>query len=129
MTAWMRLAARKDKIADLNPFFVRKAGPLPRTWTGPRPCSFPPAPGPSSDSAGPKSGQSPNPDLVGKHFDALDGRPTHFFFVLGLKFEELYLPWLHKLSQMFAREEAVSDSRPGGAAITSRCERGRRLLL
>jgi mannitol/fructose-specific phosphotransferase system IIA component (Ntr-type) len=40
-------------------------------------------------------------------FDALDGGPTHLFFVLGLKFEELYLPWLHKLSQMFAREEAV----------------------
>ena len=43
----------------------------------------------------------------GVDFDALDGRPTHLFFVLGLKFEELYLPWLHKLSQMFAREEAV----------------------
>jgi excisionase family DNA binding protein len=43
----------------------------------------------------------------GVDFDALDGEPTHLFFVLGLKFEELYLPWLHKLSQMFAREEAV----------------------
>ncbi len=43
----------------------------------------------------------------GLDFDALDGRRTHLFFVLGLKFEELYLPWLHKLSQMFAREEAV----------------------
>jgi mannitol/fructose-specific phosphotransferase system IIA component (Ntr-type) len=43
----------------------------------------------------------------GVDFDALDGGPTHLFFVLGLKFEELYLPWLHKLSQMFAREEAV----------------------
>ena len=43
----------------------------------------------------------------GVDFDAWDGNPTHLFFVLGLKFEELYLPWLHKLSQMFAREEAV----------------------
>ena len=43
----------------------------------------------------------------GVDFDALDGMPTHLFFVLGLKFEELYLPWLHKLSQMFAHEGAV----------------------
>lgn len=43
----------------------------------------------------------------GVDFDALDGRPTHLFFVLGLKYEELHLPWLHKLSQMFARDEAV----------------------
>jgi PTS system fructose-specific IIC component len=43
----------------------------------------------------------------GVDFDALDGLPTHLFFVLGLKFEELYLPWLQKLSQMFADEAAV----------------------
>jgi excisionase family DNA binding protein len=43
----------------------------------------------------------------GVDFDALDGMPTHLFFVLGLKFEELYLPWLHKLSQMFADGEVV----------------------
>jgi len=43
----------------------------------------------------------------GVDFDALDGKPTHLFFALGLKFEELYLPWLHKLSQMFARKQAV----------------------
>jgi excisionase family DNA binding protein len=43
----------------------------------------------------------------GVDFDALDGRPTHLFFVLGLKFEELYLPWLQKLSQMFADEGVV----------------------
>lgn len=43
----------------------------------------------------------------GVDFDALDGQPTHLFCVLGLKFQELYLPWLHKLSQMFAREDAV----------------------
>lgn len=43
----------------------------------------------------------------GVDFDALDGMPTHLFFVLGLKFEELYLPWLQKLSRMFADRGAV----------------------
>lgn len=43
----------------------------------------------------------------GIEFDALDGKSTHVFFVLGLKFQELYLPWLHKLSQMFADPRAV----------------------
>jgi mannitol/fructose-specific phosphotransferase system IIA component (Ntr-type) len=52
-------------------------------------------------------------------FDALDGKPTHLFFALGLKFEELYLPWLHKLSQMFAYENAVKAilDAPDAAAI------------
>jgi PTS system fructose-specific IIC component len=55
----------------------------------------------------------------GVDFDALDGKPTHLFFVLGLKFDELYLPWLHKLSQMFVREEAVAAvlDAPGAEAI------------
>jgi excisionase family DNA binding protein len=55
----------------------------------------------------------------GIDFDALDGAPTHLFFVLGLKYEELHLPWLHKLSQMFARERArhaLLDA-PDAAAI------------
>jgi len=43
----------------------------------------------------------------GVDFDALDGKATHLFFVLGLKFHELHLPWLAKLSQMFARAEAT----------------------
>ncbi|HTO86280.1 MAG TPA: PTS sugar transporter subunit IIA [Thermoanaerobaculia bacterium] len=43
----------------------------------------------------------------GVDFDALDGKPTHLFFVLGLKYDELHLPWLHKLSQMLASEQAV----------------------
>jgi excisionase family DNA binding protein len=43
----------------------------------------------------------------GVDFDALDGKVTHLFFVLGLKFHELHLPWLAKLSQMFARAEAT----------------------
>jgi nitrogen PTS system EIIA component len=50
--------------------------------------------------------------VLGRHtagvdFDALDGEVTHLFFVLGLKYEELELPWLYKLSQMLARPEAV----------------------
>ncbi len=55
----------------------------------------------------------------GVDFDAFDGRPTHLFFVLGLKYEELYLPWLHKLSQMFASEDAVRSilDAPDAAAI------------
>lgn len=46
---------------------------------------------------------------AGINFEALDGRPTHLIFVLGLKFYELHLPWLGKLSQMFARPEATRD--------------------
>ncbi len=44
---------------------------------------------------------------TGVDFDALDGGPTHLFFVLGLKYEELHLPWLTKLSHMVARPAAV----------------------
>ncbi len=43
----------------------------------------------------------------GIEFDALDGKPTHLFFVLGLKYDELHLPWLYKLSQMLADPQAV----------------------
>jgi excisionase family DNA binding protein len=43
----------------------------------------------------------------GVDFNALDGGLTHLLFVLGLKFDELYLPWLHKLSQMFADKDAL----------------------
>jgi len=43
----------------------------------------------------------------GVDFDALDGQPTHLFFVLGLKINELHLPWLAKLSSMFATRQAV----------------------
>jgi len=45
----------------------------------------------------------------GIEFDALDGKPTHLFFVLGLKYDELHLPWLYKLSQMLAGDHAVRD--------------------
>jgi excisionase family DNA binding protein len=55
----------------------------------------------------------------GVDFDALDGRPTHLFFVLGLKYSELHLPWLTKLAQMLARREAVEAllATPDAAAI------------
>jgi excisionase family DNA binding protein len=43
----------------------------------------------------------------GIEFDALDGRPTHLIFVLGLKYDELHLPWLYKLSQMLADRKSV----------------------
>jgi PTS system nitrogen regulatory IIA component len=43
----------------------------------------------------------------GVDFDALDGRPVHLFFVLGLKYEELHLPWLARLVQMLAQPSAV----------------------
>jgi len=45
---------------------------------------------------------------AGVDFDALDGKPTHLIFVLGLKFHELHLPWLAKLAQLFARPEATA---------------------
>ena len=45
----------------------------------------------------------------GVDFDALDGKPTHIFFVLGLKYDELHLPWLSKLVQMFSHPEAVQS--------------------
>lgn len=44
---------------------------------------------------------------AGVDFDALDGKPTHLFFVLGLKFQELHLPWLAKLWQMCARADSI----------------------
>ena len=55
----------------------------------------------------------------GVDFDALDGAPTHLFFVLGLKYEELHLPWLTKLSHMLARREAVEAllAAPDAAAV------------
>ncbi len=55
----------------------------------------------------------------GVDFDALDGKPTHLFFVLGLKYSELHLPWLTKLAHMLSRREAVAAllSAPDAAAI------------
>ena len=44
---------------------------------------------------------------MGADFDSLDGKPTHLFFVLGLKYTELHLPWLQKLSQILIDRERV----------------------
>ena len=46
---------------------------------------------------------------AGIDFDALDGKPTHLFFVLGLKVNELHLPWLAKLASMFATRQAIDS--------------------
>lgn len=67
----------------------------------------------------------------GIDFDALDGKPTHLFFVLGLKYQGLHLPWLQKLAQIFAREEAVQkvlSARGAGAVfrVLAEAERGLR---
>lgn len=43
----------------------------------------------------------------GVDFDALDGERTHLFFALGLKYDELHLPWLAKLVQMLAQSEVL----------------------
>ncbi len=45
----------------------------------------------------------------GVEFDALDGAPTHLFFVLGLKYNELHLPWLQKLCQILVRKERIAS--------------------
>jgi excisionase family DNA binding protein len=56
---------------------------------------------------------------AGIDFDALDNQPTHLFFVLGLKYEELHLPWLHKLSHMFVHTQATKAilDAPDGPAV------------
>jgi len=64
----------------------------------------------------------------GIDFDALDGEPTHLFFVLGLRYEELHLPWVHKLTQMLARPGALKEilTAPDAAAVyavLAECER------
>jgi len=46
---------------------------------------------------------------AGVDFHALDGMPTHLFFVLGLRYQALHLPWLTKLARMLASPEAVAD--------------------
>jgi len=45
--------------------------------------------------------------LAGADFDSLDRKPTHLFFVLGLKYTELHLPWLQKLSQILIDRSRV----------------------
>jgi excisionase family DNA binding protein len=67
---------------------------------------------------------------AGIDFDALDGCPTHLFFVLGLKYDELHLPWLHKLSQMLLRQEsmrALLDAPDSNSIYTTLAEAERTL--
>ena len=45
--------------------------------------------------------------IAGVDFDALDGERTHLFFVLGLRYDELHLPWLSKLVRMLAQPDVV----------------------
>ena len=52
----------------------------------------------------------------GVDFDALDAKPVHLFFVLGLKYDELHLPWLAKLVQMLAQPGAVRSLLDAGDA-------------
>jgi excisionase family DNA binding protein len=58
----------------------------------------------------------------GVDFDALDGRPTYLFFVLGLKYQELHLPWLAKMVQLLSRPGVVEALReaPDTDAIYTR---------
>jgi mannitol/fructose-specific phosphotransferase system IIA component (Ntr-type) len=60
-------------------------------------------------------GRSPR----GVAFEAMNRKPTHLFFVLGLKYQELHLPWLAKLARMLARPKAVREllAAPDGEAI------------
>lgn len=55
---------------------------------------------------------------AGVDFDALDGKPTHLFFVLGLRYEELHLPWLEKLVQMLAQPGMVPSLMEASDAST-----------
>ncbi len=68
--------------------------------------------------------------IEGIDFDSLDGNPTHLFLVLGLKFDELHLPWLHKLSAMFAQPKAVQavrNAKDAAAIFTVLSEAERKL--
>lgn len=58
----------------------------------------------------------------GVDFDALDGKPVHLFFVLGLKYDALHLPWLAKLVHMLAQPGEVASllAAPDSAAIYER---------
>lgn len=44
----------------------------------------------------------------GVDFDSLDGEPTHIFFVLGLRYDELELPWLSEIVRHFESRKILS---------------------
>lgn len=45
--------------------------------------------------------------LAGIDFDSLDGTPTHIFFVLGLRYDEVELPWLSEIVNQFKGAEIL----------------------
>ena len=47
--------------------------------------------------------------VQGVDFDALDAKLTHLFFVLGLRYDELHLPWLSQLVHMLAQPGVVES--------------------
>ncbi len=53
---------------------------------------------------------------AGIDFDALDGKLTHLFFVLGLKYDELHMPWLQKLSHILVQPGNVSALLSAGSS-------------
>lgn len=58
-------------------------------------------------------------------------RSSDQFFVLGLKFHELHLPWLAKLAQLFGRPEATAEliAAPNAEAIFDSLSRAERSLF
>ncbi|GIX08283.1 MAG: hypothetical protein KatS3mg115_2686 [Candidatus Poribacteria bacterium] len=67
----------------------------------------------------------------GVDFDALDGLPTRLFFVLGLRYQELHVPWLTKLVQMLAQGGVTTDllAAPDGEAMYQVLAAAERRLL
>jgi PTS system nitrogen regulatory IIA component len=55
---------------------------------------------------------------AGIDFHARDGKPVHLFVLLGLRYEELHLPWMAKLSRLLAEPglfDALLMARSGDA--------------
>ena len=67
---------------------------------------------------------------AGADFDSLDGKLTHLFFVLGLKYTELHLPWLQKLSQILIDRDRVRSilAAPDAPAIVNILQEAERSL-
>jgi PTS system nitrogen regulatory IIA component len=60
--------------------------------------------------------------LSGIDFHAPDGAPVYLFFVLGLRYDELHLPWLAKLSHLLSSSgllEALLEA-PDAATLYAR---------
>lgn len=57
--------------------------------------------------------------LTGVPFGAPDGKPTHLFFALGLRYSELHLPWLMRLVSVFSQADRVAAAlaAPGPEAL------------